>query len=309
LNATNNALVRRYAWGLDLSGSLDGAGGVGGLLWMKVGPAPQFCAYDGNGNVVGMVRGSDGEQTAAYEYDPFGRTIRITGTLAQSNPFRFSTKRTDNTSDFVLYEYRLYNPSSGRWLSRDPVGGATVYAFLGNNSLSKIDVLGLTALSTIGKRLNDASFLTSPSDLVQTTHFPAALQRMKALLPRIKARYGKVGKGKEAWWLPDENTMVLDRNSSGIHSSTIIHEMTHAVQDLELHYSFDDANDRMDEGEAYAMQSFYGLAMELRVDEERMEASWCDPSVTEMRWKRLWRKYGVMPGNWGIVEWGEVRKS
>jgi hypothetical protein len=34
-NATNStlALVRSYTWGLDLSGSMQGAGGVGGLLW------------------------------------------------------------------------------------------------------------------------------------------------------------------------------------------------------------------------------------------------------------------------------------
>ena len=31
LNATNNDLIRSYAWGLDLSGSEQGAGGVGGL--------------------------------------------------------------------------------------------------------------------------------------------------------------------------------------------------------------------------------------------------------------------------------------
>ena len=32
LNATNNAVIRSYLWGLDLSGSEQGAGGVGGLL-------------------------------------------------------------------------------------------------------------------------------------------------------------------------------------------------------------------------------------------------------------------------------------
>jgi YD repeat-containing protein len=37
LNATNNALVRTYVWGLDLSGTMDGAGGVGGLLWVRLG--------------------------------------------------------------------------------------------------------------------------------------------------------------------------------------------------------------------------------------------------------------------------------
>ena len=37
LNATNNAVVRSYAWGLDLSGTLDEAGGIGGLLMVVVG--------------------------------------------------------------------------------------------------------------------------------------------------------------------------------------------------------------------------------------------------------------------------------
>jgi hypothetical protein len=34
LNARDNALVRSYVWGLDLSGTMDGAGGVGGLVMM-----------------------------------------------------------------------------------------------------------------------------------------------------------------------------------------------------------------------------------------------------------------------------------
>jgi len=34
LNASDNALVRSYVWGLDLSGTEQGAGGVGGLLWL-----------------------------------------------------------------------------------------------------------------------------------------------------------------------------------------------------------------------------------------------------------------------------------
>jgi len=34
LRASDNALVRTYVWGLDLSGTEQGAGGVGGLLWL-----------------------------------------------------------------------------------------------------------------------------------------------------------------------------------------------------------------------------------------------------------------------------------
>ncbi len=56
LNAGNNAYVAGYAWGLDLSGTTTGAGGVGGLLWIRPsGGAAHFAAHDGNGNVIGLV--------------------------------------------------------------------------------------------------------------------------------------------------------------------------------------------------------------------------------------------------------------
>ena len=78
LNATNNALVRSYAWGLDLSGTMDEAGGVGGLLWVNDAstinsqPSTHFVSYDGNGNVTALVDAGSGNETARYEYGPFG---------------------------------------------------------------------------------------------------------------------------------------------------------------------------------------------------------------------------------------------
>jgi len=123
-NATDNALVRTYVWGRDLSGTMDGAGGVGGLLMICNFQSPighHFAAYDGNGNIVALVSAANGTETARYEFGPFGESIRITGPAAALNPLRFSTKRTDNSTDCVLYEYRVYSPSTGRWGRRDPI--------------------------------------------------------------------------------------------------------------------------------------------------------------------------------------------
>ncbi|MGA4645766.1 hypothetical protein ACPDIX_15000, partial [Limisphaera sp. 4302-co] len=62
LNATNNSLVRAYIWGLELSETLDGAGGVGGLLWVRAATGPaagtHFVSYDGNGNVWNLISAS-----------------------------------------------------------------------------------------------------------------------------------------------------------------------------------------------------------------------------------------------------------
>ncbi|WP_205880917.1 RHS repeat domain-containing protein, partial [Limisphaera ngatamarikiensis] len=105
-----------------------------------------FVTYDGNGNVWTLVSASTGTETARYEYGPFGEPLRLTGAAAGSNPFRFSTKRSEDATGLVLYEYRAYSPALGRWLSRDPLeesGGANIYAALINSPIEDVDVEGL----------------------------------------------------------------------------------------------------------------------------------------------------------------------
>ena len=164
LNATNLTL-RTYAWGLDLSGSLGGAGGVGGLLMINSAsainsqPSTHFYAYDGNGNVAALVSAATGTASANYEYEPFGVTLRATGPMALENPFRFSTKRASDATDWVLYEYRGYSPGMGRWLSRDPIGergGVNIFAFVRNDSIHRYDGLGLYTLDEAEGSLRDS---------------------------------------------------------------------------------------------------------------------------------------------------------
>ena len=77
------------------------------------------CASDGNGNVATSLATDGSGLTAQYEYGPFGELLRATGPMAKSNPFRFSTKYQDDETDLLYYGYRYYNPSTGRWQSRD----------------------------------------------------------------------------------------------------------------------------------------------------------------------------------------------
>jgi RHS repeat-associated protein len=148
INATNNNLIRGYVWGLDLSGSLEGAGGIGGLLMLtdSATGTSHFYAFDGNGNVSAMAKTSDSSKTAHYEYGPFGEVVRASGTIAKSNPIRFSTKSQDEETDLLYYGYRFYNASTGRWLSRDPIeeeGGVNIHALANNDPVDRVDSLGL----------------------------------------------------------------------------------------------------------------------------------------------------------------------
>jgi RHS repeat-associated protein len=163
----NNAPVLSFAWGTDLSGTMQGAGGVGGLLSVTVhsgaNAGTYFYCYDGNGNVVALVSAADGSVAARYEYGPFGELLRATGPMARVSPFLFSTKYYDWETGLYYYGYRYYDPSTGRWLSKDPLTepgfvllarppvpretqgrpDTNPYRFLHNDAINETDFLGL----------------------------------------------------------------------------------------------------------------------------------------------------------------------
>jgi RHS repeat-associated protein len=169
----NNTPLLSFVWGTDLSGTTQGAGGVGGLLSVTAHSGPDagtyFYRYDGNGNVMALVSAGDGSVAARYEYGPFGELLRATGPMAKANPFRFSTKYQDDETGLLYYGYRYYDPNTGRWLNRDPLAsqplevtfrlrngtlktqeipgelivGPNLYQFVGNNSIQFVDPYGL----------------------------------------------------------------------------------------------------------------------------------------------------------------------
>ena len=149
-----NNLIKSYMRGLDLSGSLQGAGGAGGLLAINARiNGFHFYCNDGNGNVVALVSASDGTASANYDYDPFGVMLRQNGVMAFINTFGFSSQYTDYTTRHILYLHRPYNPSTGRWLSRDPAdenGGLNLYGFVFNDSENFFDPNGEAPSYVIG---------------------------------------------------------------------------------------------------------------------------------------------------------------
>ena len=147
-------LQKSRLWGLDLSDSIQGVGGVGGLLSESqlitsnsTAYNTFFPTYDGNGNISEYVA-ANGSITAHFEYDPYGNIIVNTDT---NNHFayRFSTKSLDFVTGLYYYTYRWYDPLSGRWSSRDPIeenGGVNLYGFAGNDGVNHVDFIGLKGI-------------------------------------------------------------------------------------------------------------------------------------------------------------------
>jgi RHS repeat-associated protein len=147
---SGNTPTVSYTRGLDLSGSLEGAGGIGGLLGRSHGYSSgnwsthNHYHADGNGNVTYLVNSSQGE-AASYRYDPYGRVISWSGSLTNANVYRFSSKEIHAKSGMYYYGYRFYEPHLQRWLNRDPIeerGGINLYGFVGNDPTNYVDPEG-----------------------------------------------------------------------------------------------------------------------------------------------------------------------
>ncbi|MBK8914148.1 MAG: hypothetical protein IPM64_06025 [Phycisphaerales bacterium] len=158
--------LRKYTWGLDVSGlngnagvaGLHGAGGIGGLLAchdvsMSTAQTHAYC-YDGNGNVgqtvditiPGGSYSSTPTLTATYEYDPYGNRVNTPGGGELDQPFRFSTKYFDVQTAMYYYGYRYYLPGIGRWGNYDPLDlhdpPSVTSPTQGRAVSAKIDALG-----------------------------------------------------------------------------------------------------------------------------------------------------------------------
>lgn len=176
----SNTLQRRQVWGLDLDGSRGGMGGIGGLLWIaSQANGTHYATSDGSGNVVGLFDTS-GSISARYVYSPFGELLQLSGgAIAAENPWRFSSKRQDPTTDWIHYEYRIYDPMSGRWLSRDPIGeagGENLYGFVGNDPVNQVDPDGRDPMTPRGNnQIPQLIFVWEPGGQLQQSYPPPDL--------------------------------------------------------------------------------------------------------------------------------------
>lgn len=159
-HSQTHTLTNSYLWGLDLSGTFQGAGGIGGLVAASLNGTNVVYGYDANGHLTDLVD-TNGTLVAHYEYDPFGRAVVAEGAMATVNLFRFSTKHWDDATGLGYWGFRWYDPVMGRWISRDPLqnaDGPNEIAKLMNDDVNRIDRLGLTSMplgNTDPQRIRD----------------------------------------------------------------------------------------------------------------------------------------------------------
>ena len=181
----NNLPLVTYTRGNDLSGTLQSAGGVGGLLartsqsYADAAISGQtYYHSDANGNVTSLIDSHQGI-VAKYLYDAFGNIIAKSGLLADVNVYQFSGKERHQNSGLIYYLYRYYDPNLQRWPNRDPIGDQgfanvrnllyfhlrrpylkinaqpNLYAFVNNRAPNDIDIFGLIDCAALEQEIDD----------------------------------------------------------------------------------------------------------------------------------------------------------
>jgi RHS repeat-associated protein len=97
-----------------------------------------------------VVKVSDGTTAERMDFDEFGNEA-ITAGATISVPFGFAGGLADPQTGLVRFGARDYDPTTGRWVSKDPIrfaaGQANIYEYAASNPVGTIDPNGMDANS------------------------------------------------------------------------------------------------------------------------------------------------------------------
>ena len=92
---------------------------------------------------------SSGNQVAAYLYDPYGKVLSSSGTMAEINPLRYRGYYQDSETGFYYLQSRYYDPAICRFINADSYAstgqgliGYNAFAYCGNNPINRFDPTG-----------------------------------------------------------------------------------------------------------------------------------------------------------------------
>jgi len=124
----------------------DGAASYTPGVSERRGTTTRYYANDFQGSVVRQVR-PDQTTSTSRRWDAFGNLLTTTATTPPATPFGYAGAhgyQEDKDSGLKLLGHRYYDPSTGRFLTRDPIkDGRNWYAYCENNPNKWVDPNGL----------------------------------------------------------------------------------------------------------------------------------------------------------------------
>ena len=171
-NGTNASTL--LLWGAD--GLIGMRSSVNGALTKR------YQLYDTQGNLAQTLDGN-GAVTGQAAFSAWGEPLRdAAGNQALAGAFGYGAKFgywRDGESGFVLCTLRYYDPSGGRWITRDPIGyagGSNLYGYVGGDPVNSTDPSGLAGVKFGGDDglfigWGEPTFILDPDDF----HAPGSI--------------------------------------------------------------------------------------------------------------------------------------
>lgn len=175
-------VVASYTWG----------DGIDNLLSVSIGDATYYPLADIQGTVWGYVD-SQNNVVARWQYDAWGNVVdeSVSVPALASLRYRFQCREWSVATGLINFRMRWYDPETGRWLSKDPIGlsgGLNLYAFCGNTPLNSVDFYGESGLVLFARPTVAPRFLLENS--------PKPILPKPQHLPRISSLLKDWGPGK-----------------------------------------------------------------------------------------------------------------
>ena len=192
-------LLRRYIYGAGIDNPIALISGNGTKTYIH---------KDALGSVVALSNNA-GLVTDKFSYSPFGKSADESG-----SPYKFAARRIDSETGLYYNRNRYYNPSTGRFISPDPIGygdGMNMYAYVGNDPMNASDPMGLTKTCTGSRiRRSDGFNCSRGTSWVTCSGNCVAFNGYTVLKLRFK-----VG-GKLITKFPKKNSMKYDKKTGFI---------------------------------------------------------------------------------------------
>jgi RHS repeat-associated protein len=132
-----------------------------------------YYARDHLGSVRDLLVTQNGSPLASYNYDPHGNTTQASGQIVSS--VRYAGMFYHQDSGLYLTHYRAYDPRTGRWLSRDPIGEFGATTIRSGTMIDGAELAGSMAALHSGDGFDLYAPTTDMSGDAYVTHKPEGL--------------------------------------------------------------------------------------------------------------------------------------
>lgn len=189
----SGAVVRSYVWGP----------GIDNLLAVRTGGATYYALTDHQNTVHGFVDAS-GALVAHYVYDAWGNLLEssVSVPALADNRHLFQGREYSWATGLYNFRARWYDPATGRWLSKDPIGiggGINLYAFCAGDPIGFVDSFGCQS--------------ATPTKL---PHAPNILLNYSLHAVYVKSEFDDsvdiVRPGNFYWWFDGFTIPIIDRD-------------------------------------------------------------------------------------------------